>query len=279
MNKVIAAFDGLKYSSVNRDYALDYAKTSHSHLTGVFLDDKTYTGYKIYDLVLDQGVSQQKLSAYKHSDDQLRQKAANDFELACNKIALEFNLHHDRNVALQELIHETIFADLVIINNRETFNHHEENYPSRFLRDLLSNTQCPILLTPKDFKKIEKLVFLYDGLPPSVYAIKIFTYLFPFLNHLPVEVLSIKAIEDNVHLPENKLMKELMKRHYHNVTFTIIKGVPEIEIIHFMQNQDKNILSVLGAYRRTMLSRWFKSSMADALIKNFEIPLFIAHNK
>jgi nucleotide-binding universal stress UspA family protein len=279
MNKFIAAFDGLKYSEVNSSYAIDFAKSTKSHLTGVFLDDKTYTGYKIYDLVYDQGISQQKLSEFKASDSFKRQKVANDFEMTCKNSALEFNIHHDKNVALQELIHETIFADLVIINNKETFSHHEENYPSRFLRDLLSSTQCPVLLTPSEFFKIEKIVFLYDGLPASVYAIKMFTYLLPFLNHLPVEVLSIKSIEETAHLPENKLMKELMKRHYNNISFKIIKGIPEVEIIRYLKNENKKIITVLGAYRRTMLSRWFKSSLADAIMKNFELPLFIAHNK
>jgi hypothetical protein len=40
-----------------------------------------------------------------------------------------------------------------------------------------------------------------------------------------------------------------------------------------------NELVVLGAYRRSQISRWFKTSMADILMKELETPLFIAHNK
>jgi hypothetical protein len=57
MNKIIAAFDGLKYSESTGDYAIDIAKITDSKITGVFLDDRTYTSFKIYDLVLDHGVS------------------------------------------------------------------------------------------------------------------------------------------------------------------------------------------------------------------------------
>ena len=32
------------------------ASATQSHLTGVFLDDQTYTSYKIYDMVIDDGV-------------------------------------------------------------------------------------------------------------------------------------------------------------------------------------------------------------------------------
>ena len=47
MNKFIAAFDGLNFSESNCDYAVDFTKSEKAHLTGVFLDDKTYTSYKI----------------------------------------------------------------------------------------------------------------------------------------------------------------------------------------------------------------------------------------
>ena len=50
MKKFIAAFDGLKFSTSTRDYAIQLAKQNNSHLIGVFLNDFTYHSYKIYDL-------------------------------------------------------------------------------------------------------------------------------------------------------------------------------------------------------------------------------------
>lgn len=279
MNKFIAAFDGLKFSESTRDYAIATAKDQKAHLTGVFLDDKTYTSYKIYDLVLEQGVSEQKLKEFREEDNLSRQNAAVNFEHDCMKSSIEYNIHHDKNVALHELLHETIFSDLLIINREESFTHHEEKYPSRFIRDLLSDTQCPVLLVPPKYKEVQKIILLFDGHPTSVYAIKMFNYLFSQFKKLPIEVLSIKPIEENLHLPENKLMKEFIKRHYTNVTYTVLKGISEVEIINYLNDEKLNFMCVLGAYRRTMVSRWFKSSMADALVNAFKSPLFIAHNK
>ena len=106
-----------------------------------------------------------------------------------------------------------------------------------------------------------------------------FTYLLSFYHNLSIEVVCTRSIEDNLHLPHNALLKELLKRHYKDISFTVLKGIPEVEIINHLKNEKKNILAVLGAYRRTMLSRWFKSSLADAIINELKIPLFIAHNK
>ena len=43
--------------------------------------------------------------------------------------------------------------------------------------------------------------------------------------------------------------------------------------------QKENALVVAGAYRRSKVSRWFKPSMAEHLIKNIKLPIYIAHNK
>ena len=70
-----------------------------------------------------------------------------------------------------------------------------------------------------------------------------------------------------------------MKRHFPKAIYTIKKGDPEEEIVKHLQNYGVNQLLVLGAYRRGEVSRWFRSSMADILMKKLDTPLFIAHNK
>lgn len=279
MNKFIAAFDGLKMSVSNVDYAIAMAKDSTSFLTGVFLDDRTYTSYKIYDLVMEQGVSEKKLKQYEHDDFEHRRRSSAIFTEKCEASGMYFNIHHDKNVALQELLHETVYSDLLIIAAGENFTHHEEKFPSRFIRDLLSDTQCPIMLTPQWFQPFTKVFFLFDGEPTSVYAMKMFTYLFPNYKELEVEVLTVKPMETTGHVPDNKLVKEWMKRHFRNAEFTVLKGIPSEEIIKYLKEEKQHSCVVLGAYRRTMVSRWFKSSLADKLASELDWPVFIAHNK
>jgi len=106
-----------------------------------------------------------------------------------------------------------------------------------------------------------------------------FSYLLPSLKHLPIEVLSVKNARQTLHVPDNTLMKEFMKRHYPTAEYTVLKGIPELEIVNHLKDKAKNTLVVLGAYQRGMVSRWFKSSMADELMQELKSPLFIAHNK
>lgn len=280
MQKIIAAFDGLKFSESTRDYAIDMAKQTNTHLVGVFMDDPGYTSYKIYELIAGEGMSASTLNKFEAKDKTTRDASAKNFEKACLAGKLEFNIHHDRKTAIQALKHESIYCDLLIIDSGETLTHYKEKLPTRFIRDILSDTQCPVLVVPQKYKPVQKIVLLYDGGPSSVYAIKMFSYLLPQLKNLETEVISVNPVNTTLHIPDNKLMKEFMKRHFPKAKYTVTKGWAEDEIVkHLNQQQHINALVALGAYRRGTVSRWFHESMADILMKEVKLPLFIAHNK
>jgi hypothetical protein len=278
MKKIIAAFDGLKYSQSTRDFAIYLSKKTDTHLVGIFLDDPTYSSYKIYDLVTKEGISDEKIRKFKAEDVALRKTSADDFEKACIKSGLEYSLHHDHNISKIDIKHECIYTDLMIIDSKETLTHYTEKLPTRFIRDLLSDVQCPVLLVPQKYKPIEKIILLYDGEPSSVQAIKMFSYLLPQLKEIETEVISVNAPTSTLHLPDNKLMKEFMKRHFPKAKFNVIRGWAEEEIIKYLKKTTENTLVVLGAYRRGSISRLFRQSMADILMKEVKFPLFIAHN-
>lgn len=279
MEKILAAIDGLKYSESTAQYAVQFAQQANAHLVGVMLDDITYTSYKVYELLVKKKVPEDKIKAYEERDNETRIQAAKKLEQACRKGGFTYSVHHDKGIAIHDLLHESIFADLLIIDSKETLTHYEEKRPTRFIRDLLTDVQCPVLVVPSKYRPVEKVYLLFDGEPSSVLAIKMFSYLFGFLQDKEIEVLSVKDPGQTLHLPDNKLMKEYMKRYFPKATYRVMKGLPEVEITEYLKQQPRNIMLVLGAYRRGRVSRWFRESMADYLMKELNVPLFIAHNK
>jgi len=279
MKKIVAAFDGLKYSASTRDYAIELAKQNNMHLVGVFLDDALYNSYKIYDLVVKEGVSENRLKKFEEKDKLTRSEAAKDFDKTCQQAGLKYAIHHDRNIASQVVKHESIYTDLLLIDSKETLTHYDEKIPTRFIRELLEGAQCPVMVVPKKYTPIEKIILLYDGEPSSVHAIKMFSYVMPQLAILDTDVITIKPATTTLHLPDNRLMKEFMKRHYPKAKYIVKKGRAENEIIEQLKQTAGNALIVLGAYRRGSVSRLFRESMADVLMKQTNFPLFIAHNR
>lgn len=279
MKKIIAGFDGLKYAENTTACALHLAKRTQTHMVGVFPDDVTYSSYLIHELVVKKGITADQLKKYEEGDAKARNQSVEKFEKICKQEGIHFSIHQDKKIAIQCFKHESIYADLLVISMKETFSHYPEKPPTRFIRDLLSDTQCPVLLVPEKYRGLEKVVLLYDGEPSSVYAIKMFSYLLPEFADLPAEVISVNPAHKSLHLPDNKLMKEFMKRHFPKAGYTILKGMAEEAIVKKLKEQQENTLVVLGAYRRGSVSRWFRESMADVLMKEVRLPLFIAHNK
>ena len=279
MKKFIAAFDGLQFSKTSLQYAIFLTKKANAHLVGVFLEDFTRRSYSIADITMYEGVSfEDRVRELDEKDQDLRQEAVQEFEEECQAAGINFTVHRDRNIALHELLHESIYADLLIVDARETVTPHREPVPTRFIRELLADVQCPVVVVPSDYKPIEKFSILYDGEPSSVFAVRMFSYLFGKFE-METDVITVKSAEQSLHLPDNRLMREYMKRHFPNAGYVVIKGNPEDMIVRHLVAEQQNCFIILGAYRRSRLSRVFKASMADLLIKYLKFPLFIAHNK
>jgi nucleotide-binding universal stress UspA family protein len=280
MKKFIAAFDGLKFSESTMNFAVFMARNCNAHLVGISLEDFTRHSYGVADIVHYEGLSFDKhIDELREKDDEQRNESIEKFEVTCTKAGLNYSIHRDRNLALQDLLHESIYADLLIIGADETLTRYDETHPTRFIRDLLNDVQCPVVIVPEKYRPVDKIILLYDGEPSSVHAVRAFSYLFDSLKHFDIEVLNVKGTEESLHLPDNKLIKEFVKRHFPKVEYVVLKGVPEDEIIKYLHREKKDPMIVLGAYRRGRFSRLFRQSMADHLMQNLKMPLFIAHNK
>jgi hypothetical protein len=280
MIKITAAFDGLRFSKSTKDYAIYLAKENgNSHLTGVFVEDFTYHSYKVAE-ILDEGERyEKKMELLEAQDNEKRDESVRIFQAECKKEGLSFSIHRDRSIAIQELLHESIYSDVMIINGNESFNQLKTGGHASILKDLLPEVQSPVFVVPNEFKPIEKIVLFYDGEPSSVYAGKMFSYTMPGLKGLKTEIISVTDKAENPILPDNKLMKEFIRTHFPEASVRVLKGDPQKEITTYLQQQDRNVIAILGAYRRGMISRWFRPSIADYLMQGLNIPLFIAHNR
>lgn len=279
MKKFLAVFDGYKLSRSTMDYAISLAKSANAQLVGVFLDEFIYHSYPVAKVLKAGPRSADMQKELDEKDKKKRDDSARKFQQACDKAGIHYSIHRDNNIALQDLKHESMFADLVIINKNETFTRFREEAPTRFIKDLLTGVQCPVMIVPAQFLSIDKFVLLYDGRPSSLFAIRQFSYLFGGLTSIPVEVFTVKDYYmPSMHVPDNKLMREFIKRHFPDAVFTVVKGEPEEEILKHLTGHKENEWVVLGAYKRGELSRWFKTSMADQLMKELDTPLFIAHS-
>lgn len=279
MKKFLLVLDGFQLSMGTVDFAIRLAKSEQAQLVGLFPEEPTYRSFDMYRVIMGASDVDQTVENLDKLDEAKREEAVSQFQSACEKAGITFSIHRDKRLADRVVIEESTYADLLIICKQERFSLAEEEIPSVFLQKLMASSFCPVLVVPPAYQPVDEVFILYDGKPSSVFAAKHFSYILPGLAATPnVQVVTVHPEGESSHLPNNKLMRDFVNRFYPNANYIQLRGASEEQIKGYVRNNSGNELLVVGAYRRSDLSRWFKSSMADVLIKELNNPVFIAHH-
>ena len=147
---------------------------------------------------------------------------------------------------------------------------------THFVKDVLKDAECPVVVAPEVFEPIQEVVFTYDGSASSVFAMKQFTYLFPELDEMKVTVLHI---DEDRHWDdeEKKELGSWLQNHYSAIGFDSKTGDTTYELLASLFLR-RNVFIVMGAYGRNTISKLFKRIHADAVLKISTNPVFISHS-
>jgi nucleotide-binding universal stress UspA family protein len=165
---------------------------------------------------------------------------------------------------------------MLVIDRKNAFGKRDDEMPGFFLRSVLNNTACPVLVIPSSYKAFQKIVLLYDGSPPSVHAMKSFCYLLPCFCKLPLDIVTVKQSGNYPDISDKYLMNDWIKRYFRQVDYKEANGDPEGTIIQYAKSQKNDCLFITGARPQGLLSPLFRESMADMLIKEVSAPIFVA---
>jgi len=278
MDKILLAIDAKKIDMDALGFACYIAKLTNSKITGVFLEnlaaDERPALKKAYGTRYHEGEIDESSIQFQDKQ-QLIEKNIQLFKDTCEKKFTKHNLHRDRGVPVQEIVSESRYADLIIADATTSFGKKKESRPTEFVKDLLKDAECPVIIAPKTFTGVDELIFTYDGSRSAAFAIKQFTYLFPEFDDRKVTVLQVnKEGEWSGHDKYN--LKEWLQNRYSAIGFEVVKGNTEDKLFDYIFRR-KNAFVVMGAYGRNTVSRLFKPSQADILIKTISHPIFISH--
>lgn len=278
MEKILLAVDAINMEESALVFASYLAGLTKSTITGVFLENleneerpvlKHMNGLAYMDWEVDEA------SENHQSKIALIEKNISLFKAGCVSRKITCDLHRDRGVPLYELINESRFADVLVIDADTSFKKRYDGTPSEFVKDILSKAECPVIVAPERFEGVDEIVFTYHGTSSSMFAIKQFTYLFPELKDRKISVIQVNK-EGEWHDADKCKLKEWLKVHYSDISFEALKGETDSTLFDCLLKR-KKIFLVMGAYGRNALLQFFRKSHADILIQNIMKPIFIAH--
>lgn len=277
MKKFLAVFDGYRFTKSTAQYAVELTAAAAAHLVAVFPNDPVYRSFNIAEVYKKSKQPETELQRLEEKDRLRMERSIAQLKQICTKAGISFTIRREKGFALPELKQESMFADFLILYEGEAFSNYRQEPPTRFIRELLADVQCAVLLVPAVYKKIDAITLLYDGSPAAVYAVKMFSYVLGNLSTMPVEVFTVQDRNTSLRDTETELFREFIRQHFPAARFKVVKGAAEDRILRHLQQHAANELVVLGAYRRTELSRFFRASMADVLMRVLDTPLFVAH--
>lgn len=271
MQKILLALNSYDLNLASVHFASYIANRTKSKVTGLFFQEN------IINTVEASGPS---LSATTETADPgsdwitapLINENVNLFKNTCLANDVRYSVHHVKGQPLNEIMRESMFADLIITDGSISFSTEKDGWPSGFVKELLAHAKCPVIISPLSFDGINEIVFAYDGTESSIFAIKQFTYLFPQFAETKITLLEVLSLQDQ-DITEKERLQEWLMTHYDAVHLEILHGNPETELFKNFLAQ-KNKLAVMGAYGRTIL---FGHSTADLLLKTADIAVFITH--
>ncbi len=278
MKKILLGIDVINPDKNALDFACYLGRLTNSKVTGVFLENlvdeerpvlKQMEGIAYMDWEPDENSREYQKKM------ELIEKHISFFKDGCLAREVNCSVHRDRGVPAREIIEESRFADIIVIDPETSFNKRYEGTPTEFVKDILKKAECPVIIAPQDFDAIDEIIFTYNSSASSVFAIKQFTYLFPQLQNKKVSIIQVNT-KGEWHDPDKYEFKEWLKEHYTDFQFEAQKGDGDTKLFDYLFNR-KNIMIIMGAYGRNAISQFFKRSHADLLINTITQPIFITH--
>lgn len=276
MKKIVVIIDALNFREELLDAYQHIASVLNGTLTIVFLEDENGPALMVPNLT-------EGIPSYKY---EIVLKAAREKERVINehtalleqgreKRNMQFSFHKDRGVPVEEAIEESRFADLMLISRDISFSMLYDSNPPGFLKNVLTDAQCPVLVLPDMPTDLKEAVLAYNGTFSSMFAIRQFVHLFHDLEGMKITVAYVIE-DDKTTIPHKQQLKEYLDGYFNNIEYRILEGTPDEAFLNLLRDK-KDCVVTFGAYGRSRFSRFFKRSSADNILRKIDAPVFITH--
>lgn len=275
MEKIILIINAHKPDIKSIDFACRMATLSNTKLTGFFIETTMFTYIPVAETEYPSYFEKvkEKVGAEVIAD---TEQAITIFKDECQRKGVPIKTYVDKGEPIQEIIFESRFADLLIVDPAISIYDRHEQLPSHFVKEILAKAECPVMLAPLEFDYVDEVVFCYDGSASSVFAIKQFSYLFPEFRSKKVTLLEVNKTGNEEFNESHRRIMDWLRADYPSVCYHALGGEVKNELFTYLFMKSRKMI-VMGAYGRSLLSNFFKRSSADILIRSVDLPIFITH--
>lgn len=190
----------------------------------------------------------------------------------------------DRNIHSVKLTHETGFLvdlfhkleadkDLIILGKRgENANFATEHLGANMER-IVRSSHKPCLVTPREFKPINRILLAYDGGKSCQKAVNYLAKL-PAFNDLELHIICVASLGKETAIKNIETAEAIVKQGGFNPICEVLHGNPEPEIEKYVQQKNIDLL-LMGAYGHSRIRHLVIGSTTAQMLRSSHIPVVL----
>lgn len=282
--KILLCTDGSLYSQVSYDYAAWLAKRTEVAIEVLYVTDRRKEeavrmpdfsgsiGIGSYQQLLDKLVTLESDRAkinHKRAK-YILQQAQSFFS---TKEVTNVKLTHETGF-LVDLFHKLeTNADLIILGKRgETAKFASEHLGANMER-IVRSSHKPCLVTPREYRPINKVLLAYDGGKSASKALDYLTKN-PFSEDLELHIITVATRDRS--LAEKRLQTALNTAVAANLKpiCQLLEGEPEVQMQKYVEEQNIDFL-IMGAYGHSRIRHLVIGSTTAQMLRSSHIPVLL----
>ncbi len=186
----------------------------------------------------------------------------------------EFNLIHKTGFLVDYLHEFEDNSDLIVLGKRGEAADFASGHLGANIDRIVRSSRKPCLVTPINFKQIERVLVAYDG---SLTGKKILQFLadYPCFKSLEIHLLKVtKTNSDKTAIAKLDEAKKLLEKAELEPICSIQEGETEKVIANYITQQDISLL-LMGAYGHSRIRHLVIGSTTAQLLRGSNIPVLL----
>lgn len=281
MEKLLVIMDSAEVNANTIRFAAYLTRLTHSKLTGIFLDNPEPVQadeVMMSETTGSSGMVMESIVIRKSSDDGNLEKMKEENIRLFREVAEQEGVNvvvEPGEISTVDIIKKTRFADILVIDAKTQFYGIDQGGISRFVKEALQEAECPVIIAPEEFEAIDSIVFCYNGIKSSVFAIKQFMYLFPQLTYKRAKVINLNLETEHSEEDEQQF-SDWLNYHFKDVEFLSMNDDAVPAFFNYLVKK-RNDFVVMGAYGKGLLASFFGNDGNEDVGRTSSLPLFISH--
>lgn len=276
MYRILIPIDPSEYTAAAIDYATQIAEHNHVAINGLaIIDDLNIEEAALTFVPLPQG-NTRHIAIENTLLEDANSKARlvlDQFDLKCK--SKQLNCSGKISVGRPDLLIESEgkYADLIITGMRNYFHFETSKHPEKTASKIITQVHTPMLIVPRHFKPVNKVLIAFDGSNPAVRAVK------EFVNIEWDKKYEITLLVSNTSKSAGNNLLENIEQYLLSKTNNKIKKVlTNKNIIHVFNEEfsEDTDLVVCGMHSQNILKKLILGSFPQHLINLNRIPVLIA---